>query len=188
MTFKTDNMRLFISSAFVFFIASVLLTNNIYEYSFTKIEGGTQNMNAFQGKRILIVTLPLEQNASTDSMLYSLDTLAAAHTNNLSVIGVPSYEDGYTSGQQNELQQWYRSKLGNYVVISEGLYTRKTSGSQQHGLFKWLTTESMNTTFNIDVTGPGNKFFVSSGGSLFGVLVPQTKMWGLSVQRTLMIQ
>jgi glutathione peroxidase-family protein len=181
-------MRLFKATGIIFLVSAVLLTSSIYDYSFPKIEGGTQSMTTFQGKRILIVTLPIQQNASADSILYSLDTLAAAHTNNLSVIAVPSYEDGYTVAQQSQLMSWYRSKLGNYITISTGLYTRKTSGTQQHGLFKWLTTDTMNDAFNMDVTGPGYKFFVNSTGALFGVLTPQTKIGGASVQRTLQIQ
>lgn len=175
-------------TGFFILLSSVLLTSSIYDYSFPKIEGGTQNMSSFQGKRILIITLPIVQNASADSMLYSLDTLAAAHINNLSVIGVPSYEDGYTAAQQTQLKNWYRSKLGNYITISSGLYTRKTSGAQQHGLFKWLTTDTMNDAFNVDVAGSGQKFFVGSTGALFGVLAPQTKISGITVQRTLQIQ
>jgi glutathione peroxidase-family protein len=123
-----------------------------------------------------------------DSLLYCLDTLAAAHTSNLAVIGVPSYEDGYTAAQQTALRNWYRGKLGNYVTISTGLYTRKTSGTQQHGLFQWLTKDDLNDIFNTDVSGPGCKFFVGSAGGLFGVLSPQTKMGGQSVQKTLRIQ
>jgi glutathione peroxidase-family protein len=137
---------------------------------------------------ILLLKLPIQQNTSADSMLYSLDTLALAHINNLAVIAVPSYEDGYTPAQQTQLKNWYRSKLGNYITISTGLYTRKTSGTQQHGLFKWLTTDTMNDAFKIDVAGPGYKFFVNSAGGMFGVLTPQTKMGGANVQRTLRIQ
>jgi glutathione peroxidase-family protein len=178
-------MRLFKTAGFIFLFSTLLQTGSIYDYSFTKIEGGTHVMSSCQGKKILIITLPIQQSATADSMLYSLDTLAAARSTTLSVIAVPSYEDGYTTAQQGQLQQWYRSKLGSYVIISEGLYTRKTSGSQQHGLFKWLTTDTQNGNFNIDVTGPGNKFFVTSTGVLYGAL---TKMWGTSVQRTLQIQ
>jgi glutathione peroxidase-family protein len=181
-------MKLFKTTGIILLFSSVFFTGSIYDYSFAKIEGGTQIMNVFQGKRILIVTLPTQQNASADSMLYSLDTLAVAHTNNLSVIAVPSYEDGYTAAQHTQLKNWYRSKLGNYITISTGLFTRKTSGAQQHGLFKWLTTDTMNDAFNMDVAGPGYKFFVSSTGALFGVLTPQTKISGASVQRTLQIQ
>lgn len=181
-------MKLFSATAILILLTFGFTPVSIYDYSFTKIEGGTQVMSAYQGKKILIITLPVQQSSAADSMLYSLDTLAAARINSLAVIAVPAYEDGYTPSQQASLTQWYRSKLGNYISISEGLYTRKTSGSQQHILFKWLTTVSMNEDFDLDVTGPNFKFFVSSTGSLYGVLTPQTRVGGTTVQRTLQIQ
>ncbi len=169
---------------FILLLAGTIWTGSIYDHSVPKIEGGSQPLAGWQGKKILVITLPLVQSASADSMLYSLDTLASARSATLKVIAVPSYEDGYTPAQKTQLETWYRSKLGNHVVITEGLYTRRTSGSQQHGLFKWLTVLNQNESFDIDVTGPGYKFFVSSTGQLYGVLRPHTSMWSGAVQKT----
>lgn len=165
-----------------------LFTGSIHDYTVPKIEGGNQSLSAYQGKKVLIITLPLLQNASTDSMLNSLDTLASARNATLKVIAVPSYEDGFTAAQKIQLQQWYRSRLGNYILITDGLYTRKTSGSQQHPLFKWLTEEDQNEIFDIDVDGPGYKFFAKTNGQLYGVLRPSSKISGQTVQKTLQIQ
>jgi glutathione peroxidase len=161
--------------------------NGIYDYSITKIEGGTLSLNTLQNKRLLIITLPTQQNASNDSLLYCLDTLASAHINNLTVIGIPAIEDGYTAAQQTQLKNWYRAKLGTYITIGTGMYTRKTSGTNQHGLFKWLTNDALNNIFNADVTGPWQKFFISTTGELFGELAPQTRISSAAVQRTLRI-
>lgn len=166
----------------------LLFTGSIHDYSVPKIEGGNQSLSAFQGKKVLIITLPLVQNAAADSMLYCLDTLAAARITGLKVIAVPSYEDGYTPAQKNQLTNWYRSKLGNYIVVTDGLRTRKTSGAQQHPLFKWMTTDAQNDVFNIDVAGPGFKFFAKANGQLYGVLRPHSKIGGASVQKTLRMQ
>lgn len=166
-------------------IAALFFVNTIYSYSVPKIEGGNQALSAYQGKRILVVTLPITQNAAADSMLYSLDTLATANAARVKVIAVPAYEDGFTAAQRAQLKTWYRSKLSTLVIITDGLYTRKTSGTQQHGLFKWLTTVTENQVFNIDVAGPNHKFFAKENGELYGVLLPQSKISGASVQKTL---
>lgn len=160
---------------------------SVYTYSFHKLDGGNQSLSLFQGKKMLIVTLPVQQSATQDSLLYSLDTLAAARQSQLTVIGVPSREDGYLPSNKNQLRQWYRSKLGNYIVLADGMYTRKSSGSQQHGLFKWLTTVAYNEHFNIDVEGPWMKFFVKSNGILDGVINGQSRISGQAVQKTLRI-
>jgi glutathione peroxidase-family protein len=175
-------------SATVIFILSSFWVNTIHSYTVPRIEGGNQSLSAYSGKKILVITLPLTQNASADSMLYALDTVASAHSATLKVIAVPSYEDGYTPVQQAQLEQWYRSKLGNYILITEGLYTRKTSGAQQHALFKWMTIVAENEVFDMDVEGPGYKFFANGSGQLYGVLKSQSKMSGSSVQKTLNMQ
>ena len=136
----------------------------------------------------MIITLPLIQNAVSDSMLYSLDTLAAAHQANIAVIAVPSYEDGFTPSLKDTLKQWYRSKLGNYITLTDGLNTRKTSGNQQHNLFKWLTKLDQNESFDIDVEGSGYKFFIRENGELYGVLRSHVRMGSLAVYRTIMMQ
>lgn len=168
--------------------ASLLLVQSIYSFSVTKIEGGVQVLSAYEGKKMLIITLPTQQTAAADSLLYELDTLATAHASTLRVIAVPSFEDGYTTAQQNALTQWYRSKVSSTVLITEGLYTRKVSGAQQSALFKWLTDVNQNESFDTDVTGPGCKFFISSTGLLYSVLTPEMSVSGQAVQRTLQMQ
>ena len=64
------------------------------------------------------------------------------------------------------------------IIVTEGLYTRKTSGSQQHPLFKWLTDKAKNDHFNKDITGPRNKFIVWTDGKLIGVLGAPTRIGG----------
>lgn len=170
------------------FTTNVFFATGIHNYVVPKLEGGSQQLSAYQGKKILIVTLPLVQDASTDSTLYSLDTLGSANISSLKIVAVPSFEDGYTGSQKNQLLQWYRTKLGNHILITEGLYTRKASGTQQHTLFKWLTSATLNEGFDIDVEGPGYKFFANGNGALYSVLRPHSKISGQSVQRTLKLQ
>jgi glutathione peroxidase-family protein len=176
--------------AIVTVILGVQLANGqiVYSLSIPKIEGGAQALSSFSGKKILIITLPTQQSASADSLLQQLDTLATARAATLKVIAVPAYEDGFTAAQKTQLRTWYRSKLNTNIIITDGLYTRKTSASQQHLLFKWLTTVTQNEQFNIDVAGPGYKFFVKPTGELYGVLLPQSKVGGASVQTALQIQ
>lgn len=163
-------------------LSTAVLSQNIYSYSVPKIEGGTYPLTASQNKKLLIITLPTQQTASNDSLLNSLDSLQTANAASLHVIAVPSYEDGYTPAIKNSLKTWYRSKLNNTIVIADGLYTRQTSGSQQHPLFLWLTDKNKNGHFDNDVTGPRMKFFVWTDGNLDGVLSAQTKLGGLAMQ------
>jgi glutathione peroxidase-family protein len=153
-----------------------MLSGTVYDFSIPTIEGDTHSLSIYQPKKILIVTLPISESPQSNHLLSSLDSLAANRVNQLVVIAVPSIEDGYNASTKTVLQQWYRSRLSSKVIISEGMYTRKTSGSRQSDLFKWLTTAEQNETFGVDVEGPGYKFLTNNTGALFAVLRPQTRI------------
>lgn len=171
-------MQKIIFIIFCFFLLSMTCTESIYTHSIVTIEGQIKTMADFQGKKILIITLPIQQNASNDSLLYSIDSLRAAHAGSLVVIAVPAFEDGYTPAIKEQLKNWYRTKLSTAIIITEGLYTRKTSGSQQHPLFQWLTDKNKNGKLNEDVLGERNKFFVWTDGELLAALGAQIKIGG----------
>lgn len=95
-------MKLLSTFSLVVAFKLVFLTGSIHDFSVPKIEGGTQSLSAYQGKKILIITLPLSQTVSTDSMLYALDTLATAHTSTLKVIAVLLMKTG-TLRPKNQL-------------------------------------------------------------------------------------
>lgn len=169
----------------VFFLGTSFFQESIYTHTVTTIEGVNKPLSAYQGKRILIITLPVVQNPSNDSLLHSLDSLQAANAGTLIVIAVPSYEDGYTVAQQTTLKNWYRSILSNDVIVTEGMYTRKASLNQQHPLFKWLTDKDRNGYFDRDVAGPRDKFVVWTDGQLIGVLGAPTKLGAAVLQELL---
>jgi len=169
-------MSKFILIASLFFLSSARPVESIYTHSVTSIEGDNMPLAAYEGKKLLIITLPIQQSAPNDSLLHSLDSLSGLYSASLKIIAVPSFEDGYTVALRAGLTQWYRSILSPDVLVTEGVYTRKTSGSQQHPLFKWLCSKEKNGHFNNDVAGPAYKFVVWNNGELTGVLESLTRI------------
>jgi len=155
-------------------IPFALYFNGIYDYSFTTIEGNTKNLSDYRQKKIVIVTLPINETTETTRYLQRLDSLSRAHSAQIVMIAVPSYEDGYTASNKNALENWYRSKVGSQVIIAQGIYTRKAS-TEQNQIFKWLTDKNLNTHFDIDVSGYGHQFFISETGELYGNIISEAK-------------
>ncbi len=178
-------MLKFILISCCFLFSEAKTVESIYIHSVTSIEGENKPLSSYQGRKVLIVILPIEQNASSDSLLHSLDSLRNIHTDSLTIIAVPSYEDGYSQAIKENLRQWYRSILSMDVIVTEGIYTRRISGSIQHPLFKWLTDKNKNDHFNRDVSGPMDKFIIWTNGELIGVLGAQTRIGGSSVNSLL---
>lgn len=180
-------------SKIILFTISLFLSGsgwgqNIYGLSVKTIEGNSKPLSVYQGKKILIITLPTQQNSSSDSLLRSLDSLSIKYANTLVIIAAPSYEDGYTQSNKNTLKQWYRNILNPSIIITDGLYSRKTTGNQQATLFRWLTDKDENGHFNNDVTGPGNKFIVWTDGELVAVLEADTRLGGPTINNILQAQ
>ncbi len=177
---------MYILKMFFFLIfLNFYVNDNIYEITVNKMNGELFSLSSCEGKKILIVTLPISNNPTSDSLLYSLDSIAILHAAEIKVIAVPSYEDGFKEALKTDLNNWYHSKLNQNIIITDGLYTRNTSGNLQHPLFKWLSTISNNGSFDVEIKGPNHKFFVSPSGKLYGVLQPHTKIWSKAVFKTI---
>lgn len=158
-------IKLFCAAVF-----TVLLSGSIYEISIEKADGTTVSLNQYQANKMLVVVLPSQQTEAGVVFLHQLDSVSKVHTD-YQFIGVPSYEDGYTDAATG-VQAWYSSLVDSQVTITTGMYTRKTSGSQQHPLFAWLTNTNGNGSFDEDVRGVGSKFFINESGELIG------ELWG----------
>lgn len=172
------NKKYFLIPAALFLMVFAL--PGIYDYSFTTIEGGIVNLSSYQNKKIVIVTLPVMPGGDNNKFLERLDSISAARQATIKMIGVPSYEDGYTAASIIALRNWYRSKLGAQFIVATGMYTRKASGSNQHIIFKWLTDKNKNGHFDMDVNGAGQQFFIATGGDLYGILGPEAK-WNTNI-------
>jgi len=155
--------------------STVIFLSSIYDFSFTTVEGTTHSMQEFQGKKILITVLPVTQTADDSAYLQRLDSVALANAGNLTVIGVPSYEDGYADSLLPTLSPFYRSLLDTSILISQGAYTHQSSDSAQNALFNWLTHVSGNTHFEEEVKGAGEMYFINEQGDLYGVIGPEAK-------------
>jgi len=165
----------------LFFGLSLLLTSfylsgDIYSIHITTINGADKSMEDFRGKKILIVVLPVTKTSADSMFLGAIDSISRNYSQNLSIIGVPSFEGGYKISDLDDLRSFYAGLMGTGVTITEGVYTGKGSGERQHKLFTWLTHKEKNVHFDLDIEGPGQKFFINERGELYGVVSPQVKL------------
>jgi len=158
---------------------------NIHQYWVQSINGNSIPLSAFNGKKLLIVTLPIVKNASADSVLHAIDSISTAYSSSLKVIGFPAYEDGYTQSISDSLFAWYKNILGSGVIISKAAYTHKRAGMDQHDVFKWLTRKELNQHVNKDVTGPLNKFIIYTNGQLAAVFEESTRFNSSAIKEIL---
>jgi glutathione peroxidase-family protein len=165
-------------SLFILLFFSLLVSQSnaqtVYDYSVHTLGGQQHSLREYPGKRLLIVILPATRQADDSAFLKHLDSVAVTYTSKLQVIGVPSYEDGYTEGDAGSLHAFYKTLLNKNILLAKGMHTRKGSANQE-GLMNWLTHVAGNKHFDKDIKGPGQQFFINEKGELYGVFGPEVK-------------
>ena len=164
-------------------LTGLILFNDIYSIHITTINGDDKSLEEFRGKKILVVVVPVTKTPDDSVYPRSIDSISTTYSENLSVIAVPSFEDGYDSANLEDLRSYYEGLIGNQVTLTEGMYTRKTTQGLQHELFSWLTHKEENIHFDLDVEGPGQGFFVNEEGELYGVVSPEVGFTEKLMQR-----
>jgi len=165
---------------FIGMIGSFL--NGIYDLSVVSLDGAPVPLSQFQGKKLLIVVLPVSRQANDISLLKAMDSISRKYSVQISVIGIPSGENGYVADSLASLKQFYGSLMGSQILLTQGMYTNKSSGSRQSALFAWLTDKNKNTHFDQDVKGPGHKFFIDQKGQLLAVFPPDIPLSDRTMQ------
>jgi glutathione peroxidase-family protein len=144
---------------------------NAYNYTVTTLTGQQYSLSRFAGKKILVAVVPVTHTITDSAFLDTLNILAQRYSDSIAVIGIPSYEDGYTDYSLYSLAAYYDSLTKAPLIMARGMYTRKTN-VRQNPLFSWLTNYSKNNHFNEDVTGPRELYFIDYTGSLYAVISP----------------
>jgi glutathione peroxidase len=164
-------MKKSIITFFAAFILNMLsYGQSFFSQSFKTIDGQTVSVAEYEGKKTLFYILPLSQ---TDPNYSQLQAFKNRYLDTVRIVGVLSYEDGYQNANGSSVQALYNN-WG--ITITEGMYTKKSSGSNQSLLMNWLTDKTKNAHFNMDATGVGHKFFVNETGRLFAVLPSQAPL------------
>jgi glutathione peroxidase len=153
-----------------FFMSLATYGQNYFDLSFTNTNGESISVNSLAGKKTLFLILPLSQN---DSNFNQLQSFKNRYLDTVRIVGVLSYEAGYQNSNAATIQSLYTS-MG--IIVTGGMYTKKSSGPDQSELMKWLTDKTKNRHFDMDATGIGHKFFVNESGRLYAVLPPQTAL------------
>ena len=145
-------------------------SQDYFQLSFKKLNGDTENVNSYGGKKTMYIILPLSQ---TDTVFTQLQAFKNRYQDSIRIIGILSIEDGFEASSASNIQTMYK---GMGIIISEGMKTKKVSGANQSALMKWLTNKTKNSHFDMDAGGIGHKFFVNESGRLFAVLPGQASL------------
>src|SRR5258708_4549344 len=129
-------MRMFISS--IFFVIT-----SIYALQYTDVNGNVVSMNAFQGKKMLLVNVAT--NSSRVGQLGSLQQLHQLYGDSVIIIAFPSNSFGHESRTNAEIKQFC---VDNYGVTYRIAEKNSVAGNQIQSIYNWLSNLNENGVMN----------------------------------------
>ena len=134
----------------------------IYDININDIEGEEINLNDFKGKYVLFVNVA--SNCGFTRQYKDLQTLYDKYKDELVVVGVPCNQFGGQEPRDEEQISIFCSEKYNVTFpMTEKIAVR---GSNQHPLYKWLTSKDLNGRKNSSVKWNFQKYLVDKDGNL----------------------
>ncbi|GIR22074.1 MAG: hypothetical protein CM15mP36_12810 [Flavobacteriales bacterium] len=113
---------------------------SIYDISIKNIKGSEMSLSDYKGKYILFVNVA--SNCGFTRQYKDLQQLYDQNSDKLVVIGVPCNQFGAQEpGSEDQISIFCSKKYNVSFPMTEKIYVR---GSNQHPLYKWLTSKELN--------------------------------------------
>ena len=134
----------------------------IYDITINDIEGKEINLKDFKGKYVLFVNVA--SNCGFTRQYKDLQTLHDKYEDELVVVGVPCNQfGGQEPGDEEQISIFCSEKYNVTFPMTEKIAVR---GSNQHPLYKWLTSKDLNGRKNSSVKWNFQKYLVDKDGNL----------------------
>ena len=134
----------------------------IYDIIINDIEGKEINLNDFKGKYVLFVNVA--SNCGFTRQYKDLQNLHDKYEDELVVVGVPCNQfGGQEPGDEEQISIFCSEKYNVTFPMTEKIAVR---GSNQHPLYKWLTSKDLNGRKNSSVKWNFQKYLVDKDGNL----------------------
>jgi len=141
------------------------LATSIYDLNIQSLDGKSISLSDYKGKKMIFeVSSP---NNLQDSKISFFDSLQKANPNTVVfIIPMQDFNTGSIAYQVGQIKK----TVSPLVILTSGVYAKKTQGISQNVVLKWLTNASENSHFDADVNTDEQIYIVNESGELYAVL------------------
>lgn len=146
-------------------------STSIYDIQLQSLDGQPLDLSQYKGKKMLIVNVA--SKCGFTNQYEGLEKLASTYQDKLVVIGCPCNQFGAQEpGTAAEIQNFCSLRYGVAFPMTEKLAVK---GSEQHPLYSWLTSKSLNGKKNSSVKWNFQKYLIDEEGNLIDYYYSITK-------------
>jgi glutathione peroxidase len=143
----------------------------IYDIAINAIDGKPISLLEFEGKKILFVNVASQ--CGFTKQYKELQALSDKYQDELVVIGLPCNQFGKQEpGDASQIQEFCELNFGVKFLLTEKIDVK---GSNQHPLYKWLTSKDLNRKRSSSVKWNFQKYLVDDKGNLIDYYYSITK-------------
>lgn len=140
---------------------TILPSKDIYQFSFTSIDGDTVELSQFKGKKLLLVNTA--SKCGFTPQYKELEELSKRFGDKLVVIGFPANNFGSQEpGENEDIKSFCEQNYGVTFLLAE---KSSVKGKDINPLFDFLT-KSDNPDFTGDIKWNFEKFLIDENGKL----------------------
>lgn len=152
-------------------VSNAQSAKSIYDIPVVSLMGDSINLESFKGKKILFVNVA--SKCGFTPQYEGLQKLSDSYKDSLVIIGMPCNQFGSQEpGGKDEIATFCQKNYGVDFLILE---KADVKGDNQHPLYEWLTSKSLNGRKNSSVKWNFQKFLVDENGQLLDVFFSTTK-------------
>lgn len=145
-------------------------SKNIYDYSFTDIDGNKVELKQFEGKKILFINVA--SKCGFTPQYEDLQTLHEKYGDKVALIGFPCNQFlGQEPKGEEEIQAFCQKNYGVEFLMASKIDVK---GKDQHPVYEWLTSEELNGVESSKVGWNFQKYLVDENGKLIRHFSPKT--------------
>jgi len=142
--------------------ATKMKIQSIYDIDINSLDGKAISLSEFKGKKILFVNVA--SKCGFTRQYKDLETMSTTYLEKLVVIGLPCNQfGGQEPGNASEIQGFCELNYGVTFLLTEKINVK---GSDQHPLYKWLTSKDLNGKTSSSVKWNFQKYLVDENGQL----------------------
>jgi glutathione peroxidase len=141
---------------------TIAMNQSIYDFKVDALTGGTIDLAAYKGKKILIVNTASE--CGYTPQYKELEALYEKYKDKLVIIGFPANNfGGQEPGTNTEIKAFCEK---NYGVTFPMAAKISVKGDDMAPIYQWLTQKSQNSVLDAEIKWNFNKFLINENGKL----------------------
>lgn len=146
-------------------------SDSLYALSFTDIEGNEVQLETYRGTKILFVNVASE--CGFTGQYEELQLLHEKYGDQVTLIGFPCNQFGEQEpGSETEIQSFCKKNYGVTFLMASKVDVK---GENQHPIYEWLTSKTLNGEEDSGVRWNFEKFLVDETGEFIEHFRSQVK-------------